>query len=48
MSLTTTGQGNGNAHWSEPILPGQTGVFAMLLAPLSVNDILASPTVPLS
>jgi hypothetical protein len=27
-SLTTNGQGNGNAHWSEPILSGQTGVFA--------------------
>jgi hypothetical protein len=46
-TLTTNGQGNGNAHWSESILPGQTGVFVMLIAPGS-GDILATPTVPLS
>jgi hypothetical protein len=43
-SFTTNGRGNGNAHLSEPILPGQTGVFVMLISP---SDILATPTVPL-
>jgi hypothetical protein len=43
-SLRTNGQGNGNAHWSEPIRPGQTGVFVMLITDL---DTLATPTVPL-
>jgi hypothetical protein len=45
-SLTTNGQGNGNAHWSERILPGQTGVFVMIITP-GVFDILATPTVSL-
>lgn len=45
-SLTTNGKGNGNAHWSEPVLPGQTGVFVMLIAP-GFSDILATPTVAL-
>ena len=40
-SLTTNGQGNGNAHWSEPILPGTTGAFAMVIAP-GFSDILAT------
>ena len=43
-SLRTNGQGNGNAHWSEPIQRGQRGVFVMLL---TRRDILATPTVPL-
>jgi hypothetical protein len=46
-SLTTNGRGNGNAHWSEPILPGQTGVFAQLFG-AGLGDVLATPTVPLS
>ncbi len=46
-TLTTNGQGNGNAHWSEPILPGQTGAFVMLID-TNTGDILATPTVPLS
>lgn len=45
-SLQTNGQGNGNAHWSERILPGQTGVFVMIISP-GFSDILATPTVPL-
>jgi hypothetical protein len=45
--LTTNHRGNGNAHWSEPILAGQTGVFVMLLGPF-FSDILATPTVSLS
>ena len=44
-TLTTNGQGNGNVHFAEPILPGQTGVFVMLVAP--GIDILATPTVAL-
>ena len=46
-SLRTNGRGNGNAHWSESIQSGQTGVFVMLIAP-GFSDILAAPTVPLS
>src|SRR5262249_17884002 len=46
-SLRTNGRGNGNAHWSESIRPGQTGVFVMVIAP-GFSDILATPTVPLS
>ena len=45
-SLTTDGQGNGNAHWSEPILPGTTGAFAMLIAP-GFSDILATTGAPI-
>ena len=40
-TLTTNGQGNGNAHLREPILPGTTGAFAMLIAP-GFTDILAT------
>jgi hypothetical protein len=46
-SLTTNRRGHGHAHWSESILPGQTGAFVMLIAP-GFSDILATPTVPLS
>ena len=40
-SLTTNGKGNGNAHWSEPILPGTTGAFVMVIAP-GFSDILST------
>jgi hypothetical protein len=46
-SLTTNGQGNGNAHWSESIQSEQTGVFVMVIAP-EFSDFLVTPTVPLS
>jgi hypothetical protein len=29
-TLTTNGQGNGTVHLSEPVLPGQTGAFALV------------------
>jgi hypothetical protein len=46
-SLKTNSKGNGKAVWSEPIIPGQTGVFVDLLAP-SLPDFLATKDVPLS
>src|SRR6266550_1701746 len=30
-TITTNGQGNGNAHVSEPVLPGNTGAFVRLI-----------------
>jgi hypothetical protein len=32
-SLTTNGRGNGNVHWSEPMMPGTTGAWVGLVFP---------------
>jgi hypothetical protein len=37
-TLTTNREGNGNVHWSEPIMPGTTGAFVEVSFPSVFNE----------
>jgi len=47
-TLTTNGQGNGNAHIEEPLLPGTTDAFAFLSFPGFAGDFYSTPDVVLN
>jgi len=38
VTVTTNSQGNGNAHWTEPKLPGTTGAFVIVNNAANFSD----------